>query len=393
MTDVNKLKSEAEETIDGLRERMVELSTDLHENPELSYEEYHAQDLLVTELENRGFLIETGTAGLETAFRATYEGRSPGPAICLMAEYDALEGLGHACGHNLSGVASVGAAIGVKEVLAGNDLPGRIVVLGTPGEELHSGKVPMVEAGVFDDLDVAMMVHMFDRTILDPKFIAMEGIEFRFHGKSSHAAGAPEEGINALNGVIQTFENINALRQHVKDGVRIHGIITDGGSAINIVPETAAARFFVRADTSTYLTEVLDKVKKCGEGAGVATGADARIETFEANEDLDNNPVLTEIFAENIRRYTEVAIETSEESLGSTDAGDVSKVIPTLHPTVSIAPEGTSLHSEEFARASASEKGFEGMIKAAKGMALTALDLLTGASALDRVWDSFNDDG
>lgn len=391
MPDINKLKSEAEEKIDELRGRMVELSTDLHENPELSYEEYHAQDLLVAELEDRGFSLETGTAGLETAFRATFEGRSPEPAICFMVEYDALEDLGHACGHNLSGVASLGAAIGMKTILAGYDLPGRIVALGTPGEELHSGKVPMVEAGVFDDLGAAMMVHMFDRTVLDPKFIAMEGIEFEFHGKPSHAAGAPEEGINALSAVIQTFENINALRQHVKDGVRIHGIITDGGSAINIVPETATAKFFVRAESSEYLSEVAEKVKKCGEGAAVATGADLRIETFESNDDLDNNPVLTEIFDENIRRYTDDVSRTTEESLGSTDAGDVSKVLPTIHPTVSIAPEGTSLHSEEFARASHSEQGFDGMMRAAKGLALTALDLLVGENILDRAWNSFND--
>jgi len=245
--------------------------------------------------------------------------------------------------------------------------------------------------GVFDDLDVAMMVHMFDRTVLDPKFIAMEGIEFEFHGKPSHAAGAPEEGVNALNGVIQTFENINALRQHVKDGVRIHGIITDGGSAINIVPEKAAAKFFVRADSSEYLNEVAEKVKRCAEGAAVATGADVRIETFEANDDLENNPVLTAIFDENVRRHTDDVIGRTEESIGSTDAGDVSKVLPTIHPMVSIAPKGTALHSEEFARASCSEEGFNGMMVAAKALALTALDLIAGDEFLERAWKSFRD--
>jgi len=388
MQDVSELKSKAEEKLDRMRELLVELSTDLHDNPELSYEEYHAKELLVSELKKRGFSTELSIAGIDTAFRATFSGGQPGPAICLMVEYDALEDLGHACGHNLSGPASVGAAIAVKELIDNYDIPGKVVALGTPGEELHSGKVPMVKAGIFDDLDVAMMVHMFDRTVLDPKFIAMEGIEFEFQGKPSHAAGAPEQGINALNGVIQTFENINALRQHVKDGVRIHGIITDGGSAINIVPEKAAARFFVRADSSEYLDEVAEKVKKCAKGAAVATGADVSIETFEANEDLDSNPVLTAIFDENIRRYTEKVEGRTEESVGSTDAGDVSKVLPTIHPMVSIAPEGTSLHSEEFARAASSEKGFEGMMIAAKSMALTAIDLLTEADFLERAWKS-----
>ena len=391
MVDINELKSSAEKNIEELRDRMVGLSNELHENPELSYEEYHAQELLVRELEEEGFAVETGLAGIETSFRASYSAKNPEPTICFMVEYDALEDLGHACGHNLSGAASVGAAAAVKNVIEEYGLTGKIVALGTPGEELHSGKVPMVEAGLFDEMDVAMMVHMFDRTVLDPKFIAMEGIEFKFHGKPSHAAGAPEEGINALNGVIQTFENINALRQHVKDGVRIHGIITDGGSAINIVPESAAAKFFVRADSSEYLEEVAGKVEKCAEGAAVATGAEVEIETFEANDDLENNPVLTAIFDENVRRYSEDVIGRTEVSVGSTDAGNVSKVVPTIHPMVSIAPEGTSLHSEEFARASGSEAGFEGMVVAAKALALTALDLLAGDNFLDRARESFNE--
>jgi len=391
MVDINELKSSAEKNIEELRDRMVGLSSELHENPELSYEEFHAQELLITELEEEGFNVETGLAGIETSFRASYSAKNPEATICFMVEYDALEDLGHACGHNLSGAASVGAAVAVKKVIEEYGLAGKIVALGTPGEELHSGKVPMVEAGLFDEMDVAMMVHMFDRTVLDPKFIAMKGIEFKFHGKPSHAAGAPEEGINALNGVIQTFENINALRQHVKDGVRIHGIITDGGSAINIVPESAAAKFFVRADSSEYLEEVAGKVEKCAEGAAVATGAEVEIETFEANDDLENNPVLTAIFDENVRRYSEDVIGRTEGSVGSTDAGNVSKVVPTIHPMVSIAPEGTSLHSEEFARASGSEAGYEGMVVAAKALALTALDLLAGDNFLDRARESFNE--
>lgn len=391
MVELAEMKKEAEEIIDGMRDRMVDLSYEIHEHPELSYEEYRAKELLAEELEAQGFQMESGLAGLETSFRGEFHVKESGPTICLMVEYDALKDLGHACGHNLSGVASLGAATAVKEIIDRYKLSGKIVALGTPGEELYSGKIPMVEAGVFEDVDVAMMAHMFDRTVIDPKFIAMEGLEFKFQGEPSHAAGAPEEGINALNGVIQTFENINALRQHVKDGVRIHGIVTHGGSAINIVPEEAAAKFFVRADSRQYLDEVVEKVKKCGKGAAVATGADVEINSFESNDDLENNSVLTVLFSENIRRYTDDVIGRMEKSIGSTDVGNVSKVVPTIHPMVAITSEGTALHTKGFAEATASESGFEGMITASKGLALTAVDLIYGKNFLKRAQEAFEE--
>ena len=388
----NRLKSELEERVEALKNRMVELSSEIHENPERSLQEYEARDLLVSELANEGFEPKKGLAGLETAFRCTFTGSEPEPEICFMFEYDALEDLGHACGHNLSGVASLGAAIGLKRVVEEHDLPGKIVALGTPGEELYSGKVPMVNAGVFDGVDAALMAHMFDRTVLNPKFIALEGLEFKFTGRASHAAGAPEEGINALNGVIQTFENINALRQHVKDGVRIHGIITDGGSAINIVPEKAVAKFFVRAEESRYLEEVVGRVKKCAEGAAVGTGTNLEIDSFESSEDLVNNPVLAEVFEENLRRYTERVQETTEEIVGSTDVGNVSKAVPTIHPMIKITEEGTALHTEAFARAAQSEKGFAAMLLAAKALGLSALELIVNEKTLSRVRKTFQED-
>ncbi len=391
MNELQEMKIKAEKVIEENKGKMVDLGSEIHENPELSYEEYNSQQLLVEELESQGFSVETGIAGLDTSFRAIYEGSKAEPIICLMVEYDALEDLGHACGHNLSGVASVGAAIAAKEIIESYNLSGSVIALGTPGEELYSGKIPMLEAGVFDEVDVAMMTHMFDRTVIDPTFIAMDGLEFTFHGRSSHAGGAPEKGVNALNGIIQTFENINALRQHVKDGVRIHGIITDGGSAINIVPEESAARFFVRADNREYLDEVVNKVRRCGEGAAVATGTEVEFNIFESNDDLENNPVLTALFDENIRRYTKDVTGTMEEAIGSTDVGDVSKVVPTIHPMVSITSEGTALHTKEFAKATASQEGFEGMINASKALALTAIDLIVEKNFLNRAWSVFNE--
>lgn len=376
MVRLNKIKNEAEKIIDTLGDKLRDLSYRIHENPELSYEEYEARDLLVGELNNSGFDVETGIAYLETAFRGTYRIEEGGPRVCLMMEYDALKDLGHACGHNLSGVASLGAAIAVKEMMEKYDIAGELVGMGTPAEETGGAKADMVEAGLFDDLDAALMVNMFDRTVLDPIFIALNGVTFTFHGKPAHAAGAPEKGINALNGVISTFENVNALRQHVKETVRMHGIITNGGSAVNIVPELAEAKFFIRAPKRDYLDEVMDKVVNCARGAATATGAELDIDRFESIDELHSNPALTALFDENIRRYVSDVDATTEEAVGSTDVGTVSKVVPTIHPLVSITDQPTPLHTEEFAEATASEEGYQGMIASAKALSLTVLDLL-----------------
>ncbi len=389
MASLNEIKHGAEDVIDEFSDELKDLSYRIHENPEISYKEYEASELLTGELENLGFSVERGVADLETAFRATYSAGEKEPKVCLMVECDALEDLGHAAGHNLSGVSSIGAAIALRKAMEENELDGELVVMGTPAEEMGGAKADMVETGLFNDVDAAMSVQMFDKTVLDPKFIALNGVRFTFHGKPAHAAGAPEVGINALNGVIQTFQNIDSLRQHVREDVRMHGIITDGGAAVNIVPETAQATFFIRAPRLDGLSEVMEKVKNCAKGAALATGTELDIDCFESIEDLTSNPVMVALFDENVSRYTKKMQATTDEPVGSTDVGTVSKVVPTINPMISVTDEMIPLHTKEFEEASASEKGYEAMLVGAKALALTALDLICEEGFLRRVKETF----
>jgi amidohydrolase len=305
-----------------------------------------------------------------------------------MAEYDALPDLGHACGHNLSGVASITAAIALSKILSKNHFDGTILVMGTPGEELYSGKVSLIRAGAFQNVDVAMMVHMFDRNVSAPISLALDALDFHFRGKAAHAAGAPHEGVNALNGVIQTFVGIDALRQHIRDDARIHGIITHGGVAPNIVPEKASARFYVRARARQYLDEVTEKVKNCARGAALATGAQVEIKNFEASvDDLISNRSLVEAFERNWSYFTPDIQKAG--AFGSTDVGNVSHVVPTIQPLVSITP-GIMPHTREFAEATAGEKGHRALAIGAKTLAMTALDLFTNPELLGRIKEDFS---
>jgi len=373
--------------VDDAADSLRELALRIHENPETAFEERKAARWLCEWLEREGFVVESGIAGLPTAFRATRplsSGR--GPAIAYLAEYDALPGIGHACGHNLIAAASVGAAAALATAVEeeGDAPPARIVVLGTPGEEGEGGKILMIERGVFDDIDCAMMFHPSVKTIVAQGALAAVSLFVTFAGRAAHAAGCPQEGINALDGLIQTFNGINALRQHLDDDVRIHGIVTDGGAAPNIVPELAEGHFIVRAATRSELTEVLEKVKACARGGALASGARVTFRQGLVYAERINNPVMSELFAENLRK---LGIEPSDPpargGMGSSDIGNVSMVVPSIHPYVAIAPDGVSGHSPEFAEASASEGGIRGMLIAAKALAMTGADLLVGGRLED----------
>ena len=382
---VEKLKEEVADEIDRISPAIVQLSDRIHTNPELSLQEFKAAKWLASELEEHEFQLERGIANLETSFRATYEIVGGPPVVALLVEYDALPGLGHACGHNVSGAASIAAAIGASKVVKKHQLNGTILAMGTPGEELAAGKVSLLQAGAFSDVDVAMMAHMFNRNISAPTFLALDALEFSFKGKPAHAAGAPHMGVNALNAITLTFDGINALRQHVRDDVRIHGIITQGGEAQNIVPARASARFYVRARERSYLNKVSEKVENCARGAGLATGAELEIRKYEPNQDeLITNITLINAFRENWEHFTADICESSE-SLGSSDIGSVSHVIPVIHPTIAIAPVGVGLHTTEFMEASASKEAHRGLLIAAKTLAMTVIDLLAVPGLLDRV--------
>jgi amidohydrolase len=376
MSDVGLLKTRVVEEVGRWREALIRIADTIHANPEIAFQEFESAALLSRTLEEGAFRVERGVAGLETAFVASWPGRDGGPTVAFLAEYDALPELGHACGHNLIGTSAVGAALAVKAVMG--ELTGTIQVIGTPAEEGGGGKVIMVDAGVFADVDAAMMVHPSTYNVTRRPSKTSHRIGVHFYGKPAHSSGSPDLGINALDAVIQTFNGINALRQHLRDEARIHGIIIDGGKATNIVPDYAAASFGVRAATLPYALEVLEKVRDCAQAGALATGA--RVEFDEPTYYYDAmlpNPILADLVEANMTAIgIEVRPPLPNERMGSSDMGNVSQVVPALHPYIAICPEDVAGHSVEFREASASPAGHQGMLQAAKVMAMTAVDLL-----------------
>jgi amidohydrolase len=307
--------------------------------------------------------------------------------VAILAEYDALPGLGHACGHNLIGAAAVGAGLAMQSALS--ELAGTVQVIGTPGEEGGGGKAIMVDGGVFDGVDAAMMVHPSSKNLTRRSSLTSYKIQIEFFGKPAHAAAKPDEGINALEAMILTYNGINALRQHLRDDARIHGIITHGGDAPNIVPEYTAARFYVRAADSPYTVEVIEKIRGCAEGAALATGARLEFSEYAPHYDdrLPNHKLYD--LAEANMAALDLELAAPDERMGSSDMGNVSQVVPSMHPYVAIGPEEMGGHTAEFCAAAGSPAGHEGMIKAAKLMAMTAVDLLAEPANLAEAKEEF----
>jgi amidohydrolase len=361
--------------VDAAAPRLAEVARAIHARPELAYEERFAAELLAGELERAGLAVERGAGGVATAFRARF-GRPGGPRVAILAEYDALPEIGHACGHNLIAAGALGAALALHQVAG--DLPGEVVVLGTPAEEGGGGKIRLATAGLFAGLDAALMFHPLDRTLLWHETLAMTRVEVTFHGAPAHAAASPWDGASALRGVIQTFNLVDSARVHFRDGVRVHGIITDGGQAVNIIPERAACAFSLRAPTAATLEPVIATFRRCAEAAAAATGTRVEIAFTQAYKDMRNNEPLARRFGAHLTALG-VAHADDDPSLGagSTDMGDVSYVVPAIHPFIGICALGEAFcHNHAFAAKAASEQGISAMLAAAKAMALTALDVL-----------------
>jgi amidohydrolase len=374
--------------VERLKPELLEISRFLHANPELAFEEHKAAERLSRTMEKHGFSVERSVAGLATAFTASCVS-ADGPTIAFLAEYDALPGIGHACGHNLIAAGSVGAGLALKAALG--EVGGRVLVVGCPAEEKGGGKIPLVESGVFRSVDAAMLVHPSNRTEIVKRALGMRDVQVEFFGKASHAAATPHLGINALDAVILTFTNINALRQQIRPDARIHGIITHGGKAPNIIPDHAAALFYVRALDMAYLEELYQKVLGCFEAAAMATGT--RHQVKRAGSDYHPhkmNYALAELFRKNLEALgSQVDQGPEDRDLGSTDVGNVSQAVPTVQPMIAICGPSVACHMPEFAVASASRAGEEGMLLAATAMALTGLDLLRDRDALRRVKQEF----
>lgn len=373
--------------VDLLAAPATELALNIHANPELSFEEVNSAAALIAPLRAAGFEIEEELGGLPTAFRATYDSGKPGPVIALLAEYDALVNLGHACGHNLIGTASVTAALALKQV--SQFLTGRLEVIGTPAEEEGGGKIILSDKGIFDDADAVMMFHPRDKTMVVRGGLACVDAVFKFYGKAAHAASAPQNGISALDAVIHTFNGINALRQLFTDDVRVHGIITDGGSATNIVPAYSEAKFLMRADTVKGLAAVKQKVFDAARGAALMTGARLEIEEGLTYAERNNNLTLAGFFQQNLEAIgVEVVPPPLKGGIGSSDIGNVSQITAAIHPYIRI---GDVLpHTPEFAVAAGSEAGLQGMLQAAKALAMTVLDLCQDDTKLRAVREEFS---
>lgn len=382
MSGVDVMKQQIIGFIELIRDELISISKHIHDNPEEGYKEFKANKILTETLAKYGFKVDRNFLGLGTEFIGTYGEGSP--TVAYLCEYDALPGIGHACGHNIIGTAGVAAAIGLSRVL--DKAGGRVVVLGTPAEETSGAKVTMAGKDVFKDIDAAIMVHPSDITSESGASLAMDAVEFVFKGRSAHAAANPEQGINALNACIETFNLINALRQHVTSDIRIHGIISDGGSAPNVVPDRAAARFYVRSMKRSVLDEVTEKVKNCARAAAMGVGAEVEISNYEFSYDnMITNHTLSRIFSHNLKECGIIDIRGAENGSGSIDMGNVSHVVPAIHPYIKVSEEGVSCHTREFAEASVSPLANENMIKAACAMAITGLDIITNRELLDEI--------
>lgn len=380
------------ELIDGLVENKLpeyqKIALDIHEKPETSNYEFFASKTLADKLSEEGFEVISDVAGHRTGFDARYKSSKPGPVVVFLAEYDALIGIGHACGHNLFGATSALSAVALKEII--DQVGGEIRVYGTPGEEggeNGSAKASFVREGFFEDVDIALAVHPSYEHGLTNTSLANDPVDVEFFGKSSHAAGAPEKGINALDAIIQVYNASNALRQHLTDDVRIHGVITNGGTAANVVPDYASARFYLRAKSRPILKDLYSKFENIVKGAALQTGAEYKFGLFQNS--VDNTiptPLFDEVYEKHLNRYGEyLPTETKKGGSGSTDIGNVSQVVPTIQPHISISNEYVAGHSIEFREASKSELGLNSIGLGAKILAHTALDIILDPKLLEEI--------
>lgn len=384
-------KRRVAETVDRLADDLERISQQIHANPELCFKEEKAAGWLTEFLERHGATVERGVGGLPTAFRATIPGRPSGPTIAIMAEYDALPNIGHACGHNVIATAGTGAGAAIAAVLGNLPLAGRIQVIGTPAEEGGAGKVRLMDAGVFENVDAALMIHGRCGTQIWRPSLGIVKVKCEFFGRASHASSWPWRGVNALNAMIQLFVSLDAMRQQLRPDARVHGIITKGGDQANIIPEHTAAEFYLRAPTKDYCEELRRRFHACAEGAATAAGCTVTVTADPTIHDpLKPNFTMAGLFAKNLERIDfPVDADDGEPGYGSTDCGNVSQVIPTIHPYIRISPDGVPGHSREFAEWAKSPLARTGMVAAAKALAMTALDLLAQPAELEKAKAEF----
>lgn len=365
----------------------LELATDIFNNPEVSNEEKETCSKLVEYLKDSGFDVETEIAGVPYSFKATKK-NGEGPRICYIAEYDALPGLGHACSHHYICTISCLAGIATAELLG--DTGGEVTVLGTPAEETGDGKPPMVEAGIFEGYDACLMVHPGNKSIIFQPNIAIGGNDYTFTGVSAHAGACPFDGVNAADAVVLFMTAIGLLRQQLRDGTRVHGIITEAGTAPNAIPDKGVVRMEFRSDDMDYFCQVRAKVNRCADAAALATGCSVEYHAFEPTcENLRHNHVLSMRFSEYLDEFG-MDYMLDEDTKGSTDLGNVSQVVPTIQPVVQVTKTASDIHTAEYRDATLLPFGKERMVIAAKCLALSGADVLTDSELRKSIHNEFN---
>ena len=362
----------------------MEIAQTLYDNPEIGNEEFESMKLLVNYLEQAGFETQSGYV-VPTGFLGTYDTNKPGPTIAFMCEYDALPEIGHGCGHNLIAAIGVAAGEALKAVI--DQYGGKVLVVGTPAEENFGGKVSMADAGVFDEVDVALMVHPGSENGVGSRSSALVPVKFEFHGKSAHAAASPWDGISALDSAVMSYMQINLLRQMAKPFTTIHGVIKDGGEAANVIPDYASLEYYFRAPTMSYAREMSQKAIEMVKAISQANGTTVDISEYEcAYEDTVINYRLADILTE---KYQAIGVENiqpvDEVTGGSTDVGAVSYKCPTIQGNIKIMPDTVGAHTREMAAATLTDAGKNGLVKGAQGIALTALALLENPALLAEV--------
>jgi amidohydrolase len=372
--DPEPLKEEARRLASELSADLFALSRSLFDDPELSLEEVRASRRLTEILESDAYRVDRGVANLPTSFVATARGKQPGPRVGILAEYDALPGVGHGCGHNLIAASAVGAGLVLSRLR--DRLPGEIRIIGTPAEETVGGKSLMVKGGVFAEIDAAMMIHPATEFRVHTTSLACQSIEVIFEGKASHAVAAPDRGVNALDPLVQLYIGIDALRKSLTPEVRIPGVILEGGQRANIVPERAVGRFSIRAKNRAAVETVLERIQGMARGLAAAAGAAVSVRRIdEIYDEMLTNSVLADLFKRNLSALGVATNDSPRERMGSLDMGNVSQVVPALHAYVAIAPENGALHTREFAEATVSESGRTGLLLAVQALAMTAIDI------------------
>ena len=393
--DIEQARAAALAAIDMADGDLRDLSLDIHAHPELAHEEHHAHEVLTDFLEQRGFAVERGAHGLPTAFRAV--AGSGDPTVAVLCEYDALPGIGHACGHNLIATSGVATGLALAEVLGEGD--GTVVVIGTPAEERDGGKADLIRNGAFDDVDAALMMHPGGQSAQMPpgsvrvraKPNALHALTVRYVGKNAHAAGRPWEGLNALDAMLHAYGGISLLRQQMRPSARVHGIITDGGQAPNIIPDKTAAYFYVREDTVAHLEELKPRVIACFEAAALATGTELDL-TWQGNRytDMQNSTPIADTFEAHAIALGMDAVEPETAGSGSTDMGNVTYAVPGLHPSYAVESKAGN-HNAGFTEAAGSEEGHARMITASKALALTLVDLYSQPELLTEAKREFDE--